>query len=116
MTASLFPVPPKLTDRQQAAYDYLQGDGATAEDVGRHLHLTVKEPPCRYCAEGPCMWARGSGQEALTALRRKGLVVRRRSGLWQKTGDRSNGGLGGFSGKTVANAAGMDAHGFPLDF
>lgn len=76
---SLFPTPPRLTIRQQAVLDALHDEpmqdweaGAIWHDLkGRHS----RRHPCDYCPE--------AGRLVLTELRRKGLVVRRRTGLWE---------------------------------
>lgn len=84
MTGHLFLVPPRLTERQQVALDLTAGDGATDLEVGVELHA---RKGCGYCREHqPCEYAASTGREVLVALRKKGLVVRRRSGLWQHVG------------------------------
>jgi hypothetical protein len=87
MTAQpqLFDPGVKLTDKQQHAYDLVAGKGATALEVGIALH-TARE--CRHCKpERPCQYAESGGRAVLWALRKKGLVVRRReTGRWQQTG------------------------------
>lgn len=88
MTAPLFDLPPKLTENQQLAYDYITGEGKTVRDVGIHVHLN-RENPCRWCVlsgGSGCNFAEAGGQQVLGALRKKGLVVRRRSGIWQHVG------------------------------
>lgn len=86
MTEPLFPTVPKLTDRQAAALAYLGREGATALDTGRKLHELNGCPWCRLAGASGCEYAEQSGREVLTALRRKGLVVRRnQTGIWQPT-------------------------------
>jgi hypothetical protein len=89
VTAPLFNMPKKLTDRQQAAYIYVAGDGKTALEVGLMLHAT-RTPKCSWCVlagDTGCDWAATDGRHAMYELRRKGLVVRRRAtGQWQHTG------------------------------
>ena len=83
MTARLFPLPPKLTDRQTAALTFLGDDGADARQVGVHLHNLRG---CKWCQTfGECTYAEDTGRAVLTALRKKGLVTRRRTGIWQQT-------------------------------
>lgn len=75
----------KLTDRQQFVYDYIAGEGADALHVGHVLH---ERRGCRFCRpDEPCSFAHQDGRNVLNALRKKGLVIRRRSGLWQRIGE-----------------------------
>jgi hypothetical protein len=86
MSEPLFTLPPKLTANQQAAYALIHGDGATALEAGKAIH---KLNGCGWCKlDGDhCAYAEQAGQSVLSALRRKGLVIRRRkSGLWQRVG------------------------------
>lgn len=88
MTSPLFDLPPRLTGNQALAYAYISGDGATALDVGVHLHMS-RQPRCRWCVlAGPsgCEYAAQTGRQTLTALSKKGLAIRRRTGLWQQRG------------------------------
>ena len=85
-TRPLFRVPAdgKLTPRQQFAYDLVRRPRTDA-DVGRWLHLWY-EHRCS-CSGNPvrfCPWAAQAGQEVLSALRRRGLLVRRRTGYWER--------------------------------
>ena len=74
-----------LTEQQRRAYNLTHGRGATALDVGTALHAARS---CRFCIPGrPCQYAESGGRAILGALRKKGLVTRRReSGRWQQTG------------------------------
>lgn len=109
MSAPLFDPPPlKLTERQAAAFAYLQGDGKTALQVGVMLHL-ARERPCPWCklsGGSGCDFAELAGKEVLGALRNKGLVIRKRStGLWMHVG-----------AKTPANPIPNAQGDFPADF
>lgn len=80
----LFPTVPVLTTRQQTALAYISGEGATAQDVGRHWHQQIG---CIYCHDNhDCIHVLSAGNSVLRELRAKGLAIRRRSGLWQQTG------------------------------
>lgn len=110
MTAPLFDPPPKpLTVRQQAALDHLP---ATSLEVGHHLHQLRG---CRFCGpETPCQWAQASGQEVLTALRtRFGLVVRRKTGIWEAIQNRSSPKPGETPANSAANSQGNAQGDFP---
>jgi hypothetical protein len=75
---TLFPSPPKLTGRQQSVLDLLTHNpsGLTDYDVGMHLRRLRG-------LIGESDWATRDGRSVLYALRRKRLVVRRKTGLWQ---------------------------------
>jgi hypothetical protein len=90
MTAPLFALPPKLTDKQQAVYQLCNNDGATAPEIGAHLHQQKNCPWCRLAGEwGGCDYANQDARSVLYALRKKGLVVRRRAtGQWQQIGSK----------------------------
>lgn len=102
MTEQLFDVPPKLTYFQYLALVYIRGDGATALDVGVYLHLS-REPRCKWCVlagDTGCQYAESTGRQTLKALSKKGLAIRRRTGLWQqrdatKKASKDHGGLQG---------------------
>lgn len=71
-----------MTPRQQLAHDLLaqHPDGLTATTIGQAIHQRNR---CRYCHEIPCRYAQETGKTTLGQLRRRGLVVRRRTGRWQ---------------------------------
>lgn len=82
-SSTLFKPPmPQLTDRQQLAWRLTAGEGATDEQVGVALHV-VAEKSCTCSTWGLCPWAAGDGRDVLAALRKKGLLIRRKTGLWQ---------------------------------
>ena len=74
-----------LTDRQQAVYDAARNTpgGITSEDAGRILHAIRGN----HTATHTCTWCASEGHGVLQALRRRGLLTRRRkTGLWQPAG------------------------------
>lgn len=83
---TLFPLPPatgNLTPTQQRVLSMLQErpEGMRALDVGVALHT---EDGCRYCSPtSACKWAHTNATAILKALRKKGLAIHRKSGLWQ---------------------------------
>ena len=88
MTAEpLFTQPPKLTERQQLAYDYISLAGiATAPAFGAALHANANCKWCRLAGHwGGCDYAESSGREVLEALRKKGLVKRDRQHAYRRT-------------------------------
>lgn len=85
MKSTLFPLPPatgNLKPRQQLAHDLLAQHpaGLTATTIGQRIHQRNR---CRYCFERPCKYAQESGKTTLGQLRKRGLVIRRRTGRWQ---------------------------------
>jgi hypothetical protein len=83
MSQSLFdPGPPKLTDRQQHLYDAVRSseDGLTADEAGAVLHEARALRP--HSRDARCAYCTLDGRSVLAALRRKGLVTRKRSGQW----------------------------------
>jgi len=77
---ALVPDEPKLTDRQQYVLDLVETtSSATATFVGMMLHGRRG----KHDEHRPCVYCEDEGRGVLVALRKKGLVVRRRSGLWQ---------------------------------
>jgi hypothetical protein len=91
--ATLFKPPPALGDltpRQRLMYDLLCKPRTDAE-FGVWSHATRGtifdgQTSLCSCVDGtPCEWAAINGRNLLTALRRRGLVVRRRSGFWERT-------------------------------
>ncbi|MDQ5821308.1 MAG: hypothetical protein M3540_07710 [Actinomycetota bacterium] len=86
MSRPLFdPGPPNvavtLTDRQAFVLEQVRRTegGLTADEAGALLH----ERRGKHDAGVRCEWCAVEGRGALNELRRKGLVVRRRSGHWQ---------------------------------
>lgn len=94
MSGQLFPAPASLeslTPRQRFVYDLL-GTPRTAENVGmwlhagRHVGLFGPQSVTCSCPQGrACRWCEEAGRAYLTVLRTKGLTIRRRSGLWERT-------------------------------
>lgn len=81
---TLFAPPPadgNLTDRQTFVLDLLRATPGGLEDVevGARLHARRG----RHASVDICQWCAEEGKGVLEALRRRGLVVRRRSGSWQ---------------------------------
>jgi hypothetical protein len=72
---------PALTDRQHFALDAVtrQQDGLAAAEVGALWH----QERGKHAAGVRCEWCTRDGTQLLKSLRKKGLIVRRRSGLWQ---------------------------------
>ena len=68
-----------LTENQQTVYKAAQDSGPdggiTATEAGLLLHA---HPDGR-----PCVWCKGRGREVLEALKRRGLVRRRKTGVYQ---------------------------------
>src|SRR5436853_389525 len=89
---ALVQVPPKLTERQKLVFELTEGEGCTDTEAGHALH---ELHGCRYCIRAGsdseeavigCFYRQRDGRSVLYALRRKGLVVRRRDGHWQRRG------------------------------
>jgi hypothetical protein len=77
------PAEPKLTARQAFAYDLVRRP-RRAEEVGRWLHIAFGSS-CRCSETETCHWADSAGVQMLSALRRKGLLIRRReTRLWER--------------------------------
>jgi|KBSMisStaDraftv2_1062788.scaffolds.fasta_scaffold03656_14 hypothetical protein len=76
----LVPSEPKLTDRQRYVLELVElNGGATATHIGLVLHARRG----KHDGRRPCSYCEDEGRAVLVALRRKGLVVRRRSGRWE---------------------------------
>lgn len=77
------PAEPKLTDRQRFALSELQRyrEGLTQDELGALLHARNG----KHADWQRCQWCSKDGLGVLRALRKKELVVRRRSGQWQLT-------------------------------
>lgn len=83
---TLFQPPPadgNLTDRQTLALNLVRNTpgGTTSEHVGALLHHANG----KHEAHVVCEWCADTGQQTLTALRRRGLVRKRQTGMWQTT-------------------------------
>lgn len=83
---TLFTPPPAtggLTPRQERALEIVRATagGTTGEDVGAALHAERERRP--HPRHEPCEWCASDGRSVLDALRRRGLVTRRRTGHWQ---------------------------------
>lgn len=69
------PAQPRLTDRQQRALDLISRLAPIPSDeLGAYLH--------RHGPDSRCQWCATTGAEVGEALRRKGLVKRRRGKGW----------------------------------
>ena len=82
---SLFVLPaaPILTERQALALKLVTDfGGLDAAELGAHLHARRGT----HEAGGRCAYCGTEGRSVLSALRKKGLVVRRKTGSWQPTG------------------------------
>ena len=75
------PATPKLTERQQWAYDYIRTGiiGHTTSEVGCFLH-TAKG---KHAINQPCKWCESDGISVLRSVALKPLVIRRQTGLWE---------------------------------
>ncbi len=79
-----------LTPRQRFAYDLLSKP-RTDKEVGMWLHAArhagIFPPPsaCSCYRGAACFWAAQSGRLQLSVLRGKGLTIRRRGGLWERS-------------------------------
>jgi hypothetical protein len=91
--ATLFKPPPAigdLTPRQRFGYDLLCRPRKDAE-LGVWIHAsrgTIFDGQTSLCScvDGkPCEWAAMTARNLLVKLRSRGLVVRRRSGFWERT-------------------------------
>jgi len=73
------PAEPKLTERQQAAWDYVRSvpGGVTATAVGRNWYALTGR------GHVPSVWHVGEGQDVLRSVALKPLVIRRQTGLWE---------------------------------
>jgi hypothetical protein len=82
---TLFTPPPadgRLTERQELVLRLVREQGGIRdEDAVRVVH-----GDCPYCREEPCAYAGMAAREVLGALRKRGLVVRRRTGVWEPAG------------------------------
>jgi hypothetical protein len=75
------PPPPILPERQAFVMEQLHAhaeDGLAADEVGAMLHARRD----KHDAGVRCQWCSSEGQSVLRALRKKGLVRRKRGGLW----------------------------------
>lgn len=74
---------PRLTDRQRFALERMlrHREGLTTDELGALLH----ERKGVHADWQRCQWCSKDGLGVLRALRKKELVVRRRSGQWQLT-------------------------------
>jgi hypothetical protein len=70
-----------LTERQQFVLERIEAveGGLAVDEVGSLLH----ERSGKHSAGLRCDYCGSDGRSVLAALRRKGLLVRRRKGLWQ---------------------------------
>lgn len=68
-----------LTDYQALVYDAVGNDGITASRAGALIH----SHRALHAATEACQFCRGDGNGVLKALRKRGLVKRRRNGTWQ---------------------------------
>lgn len=86
MSGTLFRPPPPdggLTPRQELAYRLVSARPRLAEEVGQWLHLWFRPGRCSCSTDRNCSWSYETGKDVLRSLRRRGLVVRRRSGSWE---------------------------------
>ena len=68
-----------LTAYQSLVYESVGVEGITASRAGALIHSHRAIHP----ATDLCQWCRGDGNGVLQALRKRGLVKRRRTGTWQ---------------------------------
>jgi len=77
------PPRPKLTEKQAFGLEHVRQfeEGVTADELGALLHERRRV----HAAGERCDWCASEGRSILEPLRRKGLLIRRRTGLWQIT-------------------------------
>ena len=71
-----------LSPRQERVYEALlrlRPDGIDAAEAGALLHADRG----KHSTGERCQWCAQEGRDVLSSLRSRGLVIRRRSGLWQ---------------------------------
>lgn len=90
---TLFAPPPAdgdLTERQRFALNLVRrtAGGVTDEEIGAHLHARRG----RHISTDVCRWCSDEGRGVLEALRKRGLVTRRRTGVWQAHHDQARDG------------------------
>lgn len=71
----------ELTERQQHALERIEAaeGGLASDELGACMH----ERRGKHDAGIRCDWCQKEGQAVAGELRKKGLVVRRRSGFWE---------------------------------
>ena len=80
-----------LTDHQAAVLEAVEtagsAGGLTATQAGALVHSRRAIHP----ASEVCVWCKGDGRGVLEALKKRGLVRRRKTGVYQPTKRRDNG-------------------------
>lgn len=100
------PPPPILPKRQAFVIEQLHAhaeDGLAADEVGAMLHARRD----KHDAGVRCQWCSSEGTSVLKALRKKGLVVRRRGGMWRalERGEDGASAQNGVSGTSPSSSA-----------
>ncbi len=99
MKETLFTPPPadgNLTERQALVLRAAREQGGLRDvDAGSLLHRS------KHAGDDYCAFCRMDGLRVLTALRTRGLLVRRKSGLWEPKGAHA-GSEGGYDPATAA--------------
>lgn len=83
---TLFAPPPadgNLTDRQAYVLELVRTTPGGIEDVDVGARLHARRG--KHASVDTCPWCADEGKGVLEALRRRGLVIRRRTGAWQAT-------------------------------
>ena len=113
---ALIAAPPKLTERQQLAFEFISNrQPVSSEEFGAFLHEDRRDRGGRgHDAEARCRYCHDEGSHMGAALRRHKLVVQKRGLGWctpdykpERTNDTS---------AMQGPSATTDEHGFPLDF
>ena len=86
--ATLFTPPPadgNLTPKQRYVLDLVRTTPGGIEDVDVGARLHARRG--RHASVDTCPWCAEEGKGVLEALRRRGLLIRRRTGAWQALTD-----------------------------
>ncbi len=112
---ALIPKPVKLTERQQAALDFIVANQpVTSEELGAFLHEIRMQTGGRgHDREARCRYCSGEGAQTARALRRHKLVVQKRQLGWCTPEYRP---VPTGTSTIQAPSSTTDEHGFPLDY
>lgn len=85
--------PPRLTENQEHALNAVRSTpgGILADELGANIHeRRLTDGHVGHTAVSRCPYCHRDGTQMLQALKKKGLVTRRRkTGRWQPTGGRA---------------------------
>lgn len=113
------PVEPdvKLTERQRHALEIIgRYQPIPSDELGAHLHQERAGRGLKgHPAEQRCEWCGTEGAQMGAALRKRGLVTRKRDAGWVLPSYRASESDSTRTGPNVASD-GLDEHGFPKDF